>query len=373
MKYVTSLNNMTQISTEISKGAQRLGNCSVAAKSVRVNYAGINATISRISQEIEAHSRIMCQMSEVLMDGNRTYALYEENLTEMKRKSLEFQRADYVAGSAVEMIETYKDDQPRRTIADYIPTITKFVGEIGVVGGVIGAVTTWFCGKATPKEYITGGKYLLKAVGTGAVGLSKGGTDGAKYLAGWYNAFGEIDTSSFGKAFKSSLVKQKNQMDLSKATNVGTKVRAVTKWAGHLLTIGGNIYDNYLEREEDGISTGRMWGETLIESGVDIAVGFGATALSTAAIAAIGLTAPAAVVGLGAVGITVGANAICKWATGGKDLGEAAADSVFWIGEKAVDGAQWIGEKVSDGYQVVKKGVTSMITAPWRGICNMFA
>lgn len=361
MKYVTSLNQVAQISKEISKNAQRLVNCSVAARSVKVNSSSINSTIIRISREIEEHSRILCQMSDVLVAGNHTYSRYEENLAKMTGTPLEFQIGES-ATSAIEVLEDYSDNHEHSKISDYIPAIAKFAGEIGVVGGVFGAVTAWFGGEGTPKDYISGGKYLLKAIGTGAVGLSKGGKEGAKYLSGWYDAFGEIDTSSFGKAFKSSLVKQKNQMDLSKASNTGTKVRAITKWAGHLLTIAGNGYENYIESREQGISSGRAIGETIIESGVDIAVGIGATALSTAAIAALGITAPAAVVGIGAVGITMGANAICEWATGGKDLGEAAANSVYWL-----------GEKLSNGYDSVKRGVVNMVTAPWRGICNMFA
>ena len=350
---------MTQISTRISSDMQTLIRCGNAVKNMKVNVYGINSTLQRISQEIEVESQIMHQMSAILSDGTRTYCRYEENLAKMTGEPVSSLPAE---GESTDSVNEVDQDIDGSIWDSILQIIVKFVGNAGAVGGVVSAVATWLSGDGSPKDYISIAKYLSKAAGNGAVAFSKGGIEGAKYMVGWSNALKDIDTSSFGKAFKSSLVKQKNQLDFSKANSGTETFNTATKWAGHILTVAGNGYENYIEYKEDGISAERAVGETVIESAVDIAVGIGATALVTAACATIGFTAPVVVVGIGATAITMSANAICKWATGGKDLGEAAADGLYWL-----------DEKITDIKENVKSGIKNTIRASWRGICEVFA
>ena len=157
--------------------------------------------------------------------------------------------------------------------------------------------------------------------------------------------------SSAGKAFTSSWAKQFGKdLSFKGVDGVWAKGKVLAKWAGHALTFITNGVDNY---EEHGGFGARWAAETLIESGVDIALEAAATAGITALAAAAGITAaPAVVVGAAAVGVTWAANGLCKWVTGqfgeAKDLGEVASDLIC-------DTAEWIGDKAKSAKDTLTK------------------
>ena len=114
--------------------------------------------------------------------------------------------------------------------------------------------------------------------------------------------------------------------------DLGAKARgaAICKWAGAWLDTALNGLENY---QEFGGWSKRMVGETILESAVDIGLGAVvgiAVGAGVSAIAAAGVTVMAPAVIVGAVsGVAVwGINQICSHITGGKDLGEVAADAV---------------------------------------------
>ena len=110
---------------------------------------------------------------------------------------------------------------------------------------------------------------------------------------------------------------------------VADQLSSFAKWGGTVLTVGSNLLENIEEFKGQDGKFERLVNETMIESTVDIALDVAAAAGVTAAAAALGITsAPAVAVGAAAVGVTWAANGVCKWATGGRDIGEVAADLI---------------------------------------------
>lgn len=242
------------------------------------------------------------------------------------------------------------------------------VSKAGIIGSTTSVVGNVVTGSGNLKTGIDSAKYVNSIIGSAASAIKDGGTSvsWAKYLTGTNNALKDLDLDSFGNTFKSSWEQQVSGLSLTGAETTAAKVKVASKWAGNLLTVAGNAYENYNEMQEDGISAGRAVAETVVESAVDIGVGMAATAVSSAAVgavaAAIGVTAaPALAVGAVAVGVTWAANGVCKWVTGGKDLGEVAADFVCDVGEGAVQWAKDIGSSVESG-----------LSAAWNGLCVAF-
>lgn len=354
MEYVASINPMVQNSIIFSHNKKSLEKYRSSVQSIRVNYPEINRTLICIAREIENESRLMYQMQLILEKSTSLYQRYEEKIR------------DYTDGKQ-------EKDEPK-SLVDHIATwsnLWKLVGNFGAVGGAVSGIASFITGSGSAKDNISASKYLVSALGTGVVAVSKGGSDGLRYVAGFNNGLDKIDTSSFGKAIKSSLGKQMDDLQFSKQSGGAGKLKTATKWAGHVLTVAANGVENYNEFKEGGISGERAVAETIVESAVDIGIGIGATAVSTAAVSVIagvlGVTAaPAVVVGLGAAAITIGANAICKWATGkfggeSKDLGEVAADFVCDVGEGAINLAKKAKNKIKD-----------LISVPWKDRCLVY-
>lgn len=139
---------------------------------------------------------------------------------------------------------------------------------------------------------------------------------------------GNAVKGNFWGKFQESFAKQFD-FSLPEGATTADKVKLGTKWAGYALTLISNGIDNYEEYKDGQISGGRAVAETAIETGVDIAISAAATAAVSAAAVALGATAaPAIAVGIGAAAVTWAANGVCKWITGGKDIGEVVADAI---------------------------------------------
>lgn len=365
---------MLQSAEEFSENRIALKKCRISVENVTVNNIGINNTLRRICAEINWECDMMNRMSHILEASGLLYEKYEEKLLELEAEPVS------QPSSEREKSNDEKDSDNENEIGgvvfDYIATwknCWKMVGNVGAVGGVISGTGTLLTGNGTVKDFVSAAKYFVSAAGNGAVAILKGGAEGAKYAVGWHDALAKIQPDTFGKGVKASISSQVDDLDYVNAKGAAGKVRSATKWAGHLLTVASNGVENYYEWKENGISSGRAVAETVVESAVDITVGIGATAVITAgasaAAAALGTTIalPALAVGAGAAAITIGANAVCKWATakyGGeaKDLGEIAADAVCNIGEGAINIAKKAKNKIIDTF-----------TASWKGLCGAFA
>lgn len=250
----------------------------------------------------------------------------------------------------------------------------KVIASFGGLGGFVATAGNLVTGGTDAGNLLSSAKFLAKAVGATATACTKGDTAASwwKHFSGFNNATEEFAGSSFGKAFSSSLKKQfTKDLDFGSATNVGDKVKVATKWAGHALTVAKNGVENYQEYKSGDISAERAVAETAVESAVDIGMGALATAGVTAAFVAAGIAAPAVVIGVGAAGVTWAVNGVCKWATGGKDVGEVAADFVCDVGEAAVSAVKSGAKAVSDGAKTVVKGVGKAISSAGDFLTNV--
>lgn len=240
------------------------------------------------------------------------------------------------------------------------------ISSFGVPGGFAAAIGNLVTGEMDAGTVLSSAKFLSKTIGTAATACTKGDTTASwwKYFNGMNDATADFAGSSFGETFFSSLKKQfTKDLNFGNATEVGDKVKVATKWAGHALTVAKNGVENFQEYKNGDISAGRAVAETAVESAVDIGMGALATAGVTAAAVAMGVAAPAVAVGIGAVAVTWAANGVCKWATGGKDVGEVVADSVCNVGEAAVSVAKSGVKTVSDGAKTVAKGVGEAVNS----------
>ncbi len=208
------------------------------------------------------------------------------------------------------------------------------ISKAGLLGSGANILYKAFTGDEPLKSAVDVGKSINSFIGNvaSAVGAKEKWTD---YILGFNNALDGLDTSSAGAAFKSSWAKSFGKdLDYTGATKTADKLKVKTKWAGHIFKFISNGLENIEEAKSGDISAGRAVAETIIETGVDIAVDAAATAAVSAAAVAFGFTsAPAIAIGAGAVAVTWAANGVCKWATGGKDLGETVADAFCDISE----------------------------------------
>ena len=355
MEFVTSISEMLEKSNKFSKNQNALNGYKNAVQRIRVNYTEINKTLKSIGEEIDVAAKLMQQMAIVLESSTELYKKYDGQISKLECKPLETggkrdNETCGLEGENANEIFTFSD-------------LWKLVGTVGAVGGIASGVGSLITGEGSAKDYISVSKYLIGAVGTGAVAIKNGGIEGIKYAVGLNDAMDKIEIGSFGKGFNSSIAKQMDDLGFVKSNGKVGKLKTATKWAGHILTVAANGIENYNEYQNDGITAERAVKETVIESGVDIAIGIGATAVTTGVLSALGIAAaPAVLVGAGAVAITVGANAVCKWATGGKDIGELVADTVCDIGE----GITELKEKAANA-------VRDKVTVAWKNICGAFS
>ena len=136
---------------------------------------------------------------------------------------------------------------------------------------------------------------------------------------------------TFLSYFKTALKKEADEfVDMG---SVAKGAGSIAKWAGVIAEGIGEIVDNYEEYASGEISGGRAVAETIIETGVGVILGIGATAAVGAGLAAAGVVAaPAILVAGGAALIVGGANLLLEGITG-KDIGEWISDGICGLGE----------------------------------------
>lgn len=252
---------------------------------------------------------------------------------------------------------------------EWLDFVFDLVGETGLIGSGAGLIKQIF-----DKDGFFSAKGV-KALSS-LVGDAVDVVDNKNLFCKWAegSAFDGINLlKSNGDIFKTSL---KNQFttDLGfgkdALSTTAKQAKVAAKWAGILATVAGEAFENY---DEFGGFTGRMVGETVIESAVEIGLTAVATAGVTAGFAALGFVgAPAVAVGAGAVIVVAGGNALCKWVTGeifgpdgARDIGECFSDLTFAGAKKAgeivvekgtelLEGAgqalESAGEAISDGW-----------------------
>ena len=141
------------------------------------------------------------------------------------------------------------------------------------------------------------------------------------------------------------------------ATNVGSKIKVATKWAGTGLSAVTNFISNKEEQKKNpGMSNARVVSETVVETAIDVGVGALATAGATALL---GAAAPAVAVGAVAVGAVWAVNTATEVITAHfwgednkKNLTEFASDAII-DGVTAI--GKGVGKAVKNGFNAVTK------------------
>lgn len=166
-----------------------------------------------------------------------------------------------------------------------------------------------------------------------------------------------------GESFQKELAKYKIQTGA--AENGGSTVKwagAAAKWIGVVAELVGEGFENYDEFKNSG-NWGRMAGETVVESGVDIGIGIGVAAL-------IGATgAPAIAAAIAGAGVVYLANKGCEWVTQhffgeAKDIGEVVSDLVL---DRIEADARYVADRVAQAAE----GVRNAAEAVGRGFRDM--
>lgn len=326
-------------------------NCAVTgqSRSVVVN------TLNNLMKTMDKEAHAVNQMGSALRDITGLYGACEQRLVG---------NAVQQKPAGTEKTETVEKEEGAWTWKD----TWDLLAEGGIVGAGTSMLGNWITGERDIGTVIDSGKYLNSIIGNGADIVAAGGTKTAwlEYLFGANNALSELDLNSGSKAFIDSLRKQfGSDLDFKNVAGKANKVNVGTKWAGHFLTLLSNGWENYEEFQTDGISAERAVTETVIETGVDIGLGALATAGVSAVAVAIGFTAaPALAIGAGAVLVTWAANGVCKWITGGRDIGEVAADMICDVGEGVRSVVQNVGEGLKKAGTAVVDSLKN-ITAGW--------
>lgn len=280
-------------------------------KSYRVmsgrEFSSIYRVLGKVIDSLEDDKKNLKKLHEGLIAVKEEYTRYENKITEHME----------IKGAA-DVLDKVLDEVGWSAI-----------GNAGIVGGFVSTIGRFATSDKEVQDYLGLLSNTISVVGNGAKLLGGRGTYVKwKEAFGLYEAFEGLDMSAPGKAFTSSFEKQMSGFRPN-ATTVGEKIAVGAKWAGAILTGAMNLCDNIEEFKGQDGKLGRILAETGVETAVDIGLGMVATAGVTALAAAAGITAaPAVVAGAAATGVVWAANKVCKWVTGGKDIGEVAADAV---------------------------------------------
>lgn len=380
MKQVININQMFQHSNEFEVYKGILQGHKDTLDGIRVKDWMIKKSLKKISGVMAEEIRQLQNMSQTLEYGCQLYQKCEENLAQMTCQPLEYDHEDGDSEGSKEHIWDYIEWKD----------LVKIIGALGGVGGGLAIGLNYWTVERNAKNDVGTLKYLASAIGkfAGAIEKTAGGAIDVSWQKwiGLNDAFEKIDPSSFGKAVKSSFAKELDDLDFSKTKDAAGNAKCAAKWAGYALTFLSNGIENWDEFKEGDISIERAAKETAIESVTDILLGMGATAVVSGAIAAAGITAgvPAIVIGGAGAAVVVGANAACKWVTGGRDIGEVVADAVCDADEmisNTVEKVQnvaknVVSEKLGElgrGAVRIKSQFKSAFSAPWKSICGAFS
>ncbi|MCJ0538607.1 hypothetical protein [Enterococcus cecorum] len=233
---------------------------------------------------------------------------------------------------------------------DWAKGLFKVVGEVGNVGSIASSIYTLGSAIASGKDskvskaIISVSKDCISRFGTLAENAYSGTSVKKTLFGNWTK---RSDVTSFREYFK--------KYSFKNATNVGSKIKVATKWAGTALSAVTNFISNKEEQKKNpGMSNARVVSETVVETAIDVGIGAFATVGATELI---GAAVPAVAVGAVAVGavwaVNTGVEAITAHFWGEenkKNLTELASDAI-------IDGATYVGKKVGSA---VKSGFNAV-------------
>lgn len=320
---------------------------------------GLVRSLTEIVEELKEERSLFCGMAETLEECVSCYRSFETDIAKCQSGTKE-------SGEEQEQSVSYwswKDTW-------------KMVSQVGVLGGVVSAVGNIVTSGFSVSSVLGSSKYAASVVG-GVAGMLKGGTPKWGELVGLNDKLSSLAAKTdgtFGDTFQQSVKKQlTDDLSFTGAETTADKIKVGAKWAGYALTLASNAVDNYKEFEGQG-TYGLVRGstETVVETAVDIGLGIGATALVSAAAVAMGVAAPAILLGVASAGVVWAANGVCKWATGGRDIGEVVADAVCDVGEGAVALVKSGVEKVTETVKDLGDGIKAGVSTAWSTLCGVF-
>lgn len=226
----------------------------------------------------------------------------------------------------------------------------KIISSFGVVGPVISTIGQWITGGLSTNSVLKMLGYGTKAIGAFAKNVKKNSFDWSKF--DWLGLTGE--KMSFGKA----LQKQMDDLDFGQATSTSGKIAVAAKWAGHIITVVTEGYENIAVNEE-GNSLGRAIAETAGESAIKIVGGIALTAALTT------VGAPAVVAGVVVGAVWIVGDAITEHFTG-KDMAEIASDFVLDTASAAID----IGKDIAKDIGSAAKQAGKAISGWWSSFAD---
>ena len=321
---------------------------------------GIKSCRAMSGGEFSAIYKVLDKVIDGLEDEKRSLKSLSDGLTAVKKEYTEFENK--IAGN-IRSVSAEDVEAEEHSFEFPWSDLWSMISEGGIVGSGIAAAANMVTEEWSIGSIIDTAGYGISAIGDAAEAAANGTeTDWAEALFGLDDVFKEMDFTDLtgaqraGKAFKQSLINGWDDLipDM-KLFDSGAKfterLSSFAKWAGPILTVGSSLVENIEEFKGQDGKTGRIIAETAVESAVDIGLGIAATVGVTTAAAALGITAaPAVAIGAAAVGVTWAANSVCEWITGGKDIGEVAADAVCNAGEAIVDAASDLGSSIKSGW-----------------------
>lgn len=239
------------------------------------------------------------------------------------------------------------------------------IGKAGAIGGMLGAPIA-LLKILIDNDGFTGKDIgaVIKGAGGSVLGWMKSkDAKGIKELLG-LEKYKTISTGSSKAGWLARLDNAKvtgvdtlkeELLPITKVEETGKYAVKGTKVAGWALSLVANGFSNYEEYNKklgtgEEISQSRAVAETVTETLIDIGKGAAIAAGVAAGCAAIGVAAPAVVVGGIGVGVSVVADIVCENLTG--------SSVTEFVSDKILDGATAVGKKVTGAVSSAGKAVS---------------
>ena len=369
--------NMDQIGKRLGTIASSISNTSRNLSFSGASSGNLSRRLKTISQDLSGERQTISSLGNVLARAKSRYQSCESAISGETQKDGLQAVLQIIRNPAILAMRDSKDENGVSMVEKLLKDA---IGEFGALGKGAGGVLDLLDGdKSNGEKAVDAGSASAGILGVIGSWMSQGmkKDEIMDYLLGINEKVIPEDTT-FWNALKKEFSEYafENSDDMTKAAKIGDRLSVGAKWAGGILSLAGNAFDNYEEYSEEGISAGRAVAETVTETAVDIGTDAILTAGVTAGLAALGFTAaPALVVGGGVVLAKWGLDCLCEnlW---GKDFTETVSDGILDMGEAIADGAKDLASNVADGAKKVcdavgdavgktAKNITDGVSAAW--------
>ena len=382
-----------------------------------ININDMNAQITQLRGQSTAlflqKSLISYEIMKLRANGNSTTASIKQRLGyEQRRLTKEINNIYAIINAGSQIVSEVKNaDKNSKAVFDYsvingeLPTDMinnvisgllsgysfddeikakiKLLGIFGNAGGIasglLGLIYKCATGKAGPGDWFGGiGGIFSKGIPAIADFHDKGWKEGLKSFFGWSakTGSGKVNATTWWGRFKEGF-KMAGKEEIGKynpsGKTGGQAAKTVGKWLGVVVEAGTEFFENKEEfkNAKTAAERRRMWGETAIETAVDVGKGMAANAAVAAIWTAAAGTAPVsagasfAVAAIATVAV-VGVDWVSKKLTG-KDIGEHVSDFVY---DKVIPAAKDVGKAIGNGIKTVGDGVKKVGEAIGNGVSN---